>query len=66
MSSHDLTIAGYALFAGGVLLLEALGRSGRSRVPTFGTVLSYAMRTRPGRMGVIAGWAWLGMHFFAR
>jgi hypothetical protein len=29
-------------------------------------VLRRAMRTRSGRVGVIAGWAWIGIHFFAR
>jgi hypothetical protein len=29
-------------------------------------VLTRAMRTRTGRVGVLVAWAWLGLHFFAR
>jgi hypothetical protein len=29
-------------------------------------VFSRVMRTRSGRVGVMAGWVWLGLHFFAR
>ncbi|MGE5225884.1 MAG: DUF6186 family protein [Planctomycetaceae bacterium] len=33
---------------------------------TFGLVLERVMRTRAGRIGVLAGWAWFGLHLFAR
>ena len=66
MSSRALTIAGYVaiLTVAGVLQLVAL-RPG-SRIPTIGTAMRRLMRTRSGRVGVIAGWAWLGLHFFGR
>jgi Family of unknown function (DUF6186) len=66
MSSHDLTVAGYVLIvlAGGCLQL--LGTREGAPIPPLGDVLGWVMRTRSGRVGVIAGWAWIGIHFFAR
>lgn len=66
MNSHDVTIAGYAASALMLVGLQLRGYSRRSRIPPLGTVLSRVMRTRSGRVGVLAGWAWLGLHFFAR
>ena len=66
MTSHDVTIAGYVLVATGAVGLEAAARSGRFDVQSLGTVLSRVMRNRAGRIGMIAAWAWVGMHFFAR
>jgi hypothetical protein len=37
-----------------------------SRIPSLGVVFSRVMRTRSGRVGMMAGWAWVGLHFFAR
>ena len=36
----------------------------RRRAKTHGFRLR--MRTRAGRIGILAAWAWLGMHFFKR
>jgi hypothetical protein len=66
VSSHDVTVAVYGVFALAGLGLQARSASPRSRIPSFGAVCSRVMRTRSGRVGVIAGWAWLGLHFFAR
>jgi hypothetical protein len=66
MSSHDLTIAGYVLITSAAVGLQLLGYAGRWQIPAFGHVMSRIMRTRSVRVGVIAGWAWLGLHFFAR
>ncbi len=66
MSSHDVTIAGYVLITAGAVGLEAAARSHRVDVQSIGTVLSRVMRTRAGRIGLVAAWAWVGMHFFAR
>jgi hypothetical protein len=66
MNGHDVTVAGYVLIASSGVGLEVYARQGRSRIPTIGTVLSRVMRTRSGRVGVVAAWAWLGMHYFAR
>jgi hypothetical protein len=66
MSSHDVTAAVYCVIAGTIVVMQLLAWRGRLRVPTFGALMSRIMRTRSGRVGVIAGWAWLGLHFFAR
>jgi len=66
MSSHDLTIAVYVLFALCGVGLELLASGKRSKIPPLRDVFSRVMRTRSGRVGVVAGWAWLGLHFFAR
>ncbi len=66
MTSHDLTIGGYLLGVALLVLLEFLSSRPGSRIPSLGAVLRRIMRTRSGRVGVIAGWAWLGLHFFAR
>ncbi len=66
MTAHDLTIAGYALVVALALVLQVAAWSGRGDVQTLGTVLSRVMRHRAGRIGIVAAWAWLGMHFFAR
>jgi len=66
MSAHDVTIAVYALIAVAGVGLQVLSYGAGSRIPSLGTVCSRVMRTRSGRLGVVAGWAWLGLHFFAR
>jgi hypothetical protein len=66
MSSHDVTVAGYLAIAVAGLALAWLAHSGRTAVPTLSEVLARVTRTRAGRVAVIAGWAWLGLHFFAR
>lgn len=66
MNSHDVTVLGYAAIAisGGSLQLRSL-RAG-SRIPSLGRLLGWVMRTRSGRVGVITGWVWVGLHYFAR
>jgi hypothetical protein len=66
MSSHAITVAGYVAIAWAGLVLIWLSHRAGSRVPTFSTVVGRLARSRTGRVGVIAGWAWLGLHFFAR
>jgi hypothetical protein len=66
MSSRDLTIAGYMLLVLIGLGLQIRSYSPSSKIPSLGTVGSRVMRTKTGRIGVMAGWAWLGLHFFAR
>jgi uncharacterized protein DUF6186 len=66
MNSHDLTVTVYlAIVLVGVFVQYLSTRPG-SRIPSVGQVCTRVMRTRSGRVGVIAGWAWLGLHFFAR
>ena len=66
MSSHAITVAGYAAIVLFALSLQLRSSSPRSRIPSLGTLFGRVMRTRSGRAGILAGWAWLGLHFFAR
>jgi hypothetical protein len=66
MSSHAVTVAGFLLILLAGLALEWRARRRGSRIPTIDTLLRRVTRTRSGRVGVIAAWAWLGLHFFAR
>ncbi len=66
MNSHDFTIAVYSLLVLFGVGLEVRSRNPKSRVPSLGAVIRRVMRTRSGRVGILAGWAWLGLHFFAR
>lgn len=66
MSSHDITVIIYSLIAAAGLVLEMIGRSGRTDIPPLGVVLTRIMHSRKGRIGVMAGWMWLGLHYFAR
>ena len=66
MNSHDLTILGYMAFVVAILVLQGLSLREGSRIPSLGVVFSRVMRTRSGRVGMMAAWAWLGLHFFAR
>jgi len=66
MSDHGLTITVYVLIALVGVVLQVRSQSPRSRIPSLGTVFGRAMSTRSGRVGIVAGWVWLGLHFFAR
>ncbi|MGZ4104369.1 MAG: DUF6186 family protein [Actinomycetota bacterium] len=66
MSSRVVALAGYAFFAAAWLGMQMLAKRPGSRLPMFRPAMARLMRTKSGRVGVIAGWAWLGLHFFAR
>ena len=66
MSSRAITVAGYAVLVMVGVVLQGLSRRKGSRIPSLGTVLRRVLASRSGRVGVMAGWAWLGLHFFAR
>ncbi|HXJ63786.1 MAG TPA: DUF6186 family protein [Actinomycetota bacterium] len=66
MMSRDFAILVYSAIVAVAFVLELLSRRTRSRIPSLSTLFRTVMRTRPGRVGLIAGWAWLGLHFFAR
>lgn len=66
MSSHDLSMAGYLLIVLSAVALQLASRRDGSRVPSLGQVLTRIMTTRPGRIGLLTGWAWVGLHFFAK
>jgi hypothetical protein len=66
MNTHDVTVLGYAAIAtsGAGVQLMSLRRG--SRIPSLGRLVGWVMRTRSGRIGVMTGWVWLGLHYFAR
>ena len=66
MSSHDVTIALYVLVALTGVGLELRSRRPHSVIPSLSNVFSRVMSSRSGRVGILAGWVWLGLHFFAR
>ena len=66
MSSHDFAVLVYAAIVAVAFLIELLSRREASRIPSLSTLFRNVMRTRPGRVGMVAGWAWVGLHFFAR
>jgi hypothetical protein len=66
MTWHAVTIAGYVLVATGIAVLQLLAAKTRVPVPSFGELLTRAMRSRTGRVGVLVAWAWIGLHFFAK
>ena len=66
MSSHTVTVLVWVLLILTGVALEAAGRFEGSRVPSLGSLLGSVMRTRSGRVGLLAAWLWIGLHFFAR
>jgi hypothetical protein len=66
MTTHDFTVLVYAAIVGAAFTLELVSRREHSRIPSLSTLFRNIMRSRPGRVGLLAGWAWLGLHFFAR
>jgi hypothetical protein len=66
MSTRAVTIIGFVAVIAALVTLEILGRRKIGSVPTLGEWLGYIMRPRSGRALIMAGWLWLGWHFFAR
>jgi len=66
MTSHDVTVAVYGLVALTGVGLDLRSRSSGSAIPSLAAVFSRVMSSRSGRVGILAGWVWLGLHFFAR
>ena len=66
MSSHAVTVTVYSAIVLAGVVLHVVGRSAASRVPSLGDMVRLVTSSRSGRIGLVAGWAWLGLHFFAR
>jgi Family of unknown function (DUF6186) len=66
MTTHAITITGFAFIAVSLIVLELVAHRGSSRVPTAGEVLGFLMQTRITRVLILLLWGWLGWHFFAR
>ena len=57
---------GWILLGLATLIAEVVGLLSNGRFPTFGGVLDFLTRSRPGRWFVLIGWLWLGWHLFVR
>ena len=66
MTSHNLTVAGFATILLALVVVDALARRPGSRIPTLSDLLAFVMRAWPGRVGVLFFWWWFGWHFIAR
>ncbi len=66
MNGHDFTVAVYVVIALVGVGLQLRSHKEGSRIPPLSQVFGQVMRTRSGRVGVVVGWAWLGLHFYAR
>lgn len=66
MTTRAVTIAVFGLLLCAAVALEVVARRPGAQVPSFGGFVSGLLRTRLGRLVVLAGWAWLGWHFLAR
>lgn len=65
MSSHDLTVFGFAVLGGLLVVLELAGHVRSWPVPTTSELLRAAMRHRARLVLVVLAWWWIGWHFFA-
>jgi uncharacterized protein DUF6186 len=66
VSSRAITIVGYAFIVLVGIFLQLMSGRKDSAIPSLAHVVRRVMATGSGRIGVMAGWAWLGLHFFAR
>jgi hypothetical protein len=64
MPWRGLTIAGFVAIGLSAVVLEIVARRGLARLPTFGALVSWAVRTRGAQFAVVLAWWWLGAHFF--
>lgn len=63
MSTHAITIFGYGVIVLVGAALELKARRGSPAIPRLDTVVRWTLRTRSGRIGLFAAWAWMGLHF---
>ena len=66
MATRVITIIGFCTVIAALVILEIVARRPGSRVPALGEWLGYLMRPKTGRFLLLAGWLWLGWHYFAR
>jgi Family of unknown function (DUF6186) len=66
VSTQAITVVGFVVIIGAMVILELLSRRPSSRIPRLGEWLGYVMRPRAGRALILLGWLWLGWHYFAR
>jgi hypothetical protein len=66
VTTKAVTVIGFVAVIMALVALELLGRRKIGRIPTLSEWLGYVMRPRSGRALILAGWLWLGWHYFAR
>jgi hypothetical protein len=66
MTTRVITIIGFCVVIAALVVLEIIARRPGSRVPVLGEWLGYLMRPKAGRFLLLAGWVWLGWHYFSR
>jgi len=66
MSDRTITVIGFIGIIAVLVGLEILARRKIGRIPTLGEWLGFVMRRPAGRALILAGWLWLGWHYFAR
>jgi hypothetical protein len=66
MSPRTLTLTGYVVIVVALVTVLVCGHLRGSGVQPLVTVIGRVTRTRAGRVGLLAAWAWLGLHYFAR
>src|SRR5262249_19375540 len=66
MTWHAVTIAGYVLVVAGIVVLQLLASKTSVPVPSFGELLTRAMRSRTRRGGGLVAWGGVGLPFFAQ
>ena len=63
--SRTTTLLGYGLLAAALVGCEVVSLV-RGRIPTIGQAASVVASRRAGRWLLLAGWLWVGWHFFVR
>jgi hypothetical protein len=66
VTTRTITTIGFVAVILALVVLEVLGRRKIGGIPTLSEWLGYVMRPRAGRALILAGWLWLGWHYFAR
>jgi uncharacterized protein DUF6186 len=66
MATRVITIIGFCTVIAALVVLEIVARRPGSRVPALSEWLGYLMRQKTGRVLLLAGWLWLGWHYFSR
>jgi Family of unknown function (DUF6186) len=65
MTSHTVTILGFALLGLALAGLELVARLPGSRVPRLNALLRTGLGRRTVQVLVVLSWWWVGWHFFA-
>ncbi|GAA3957530.1 DUF6186 family protein [Actinoplanes auranticolor] len=66
MTPRAAVIAGFAALLVVAVVADLVARRAGSGVRPLAATLTAALRTRGGRVVVLAAWLWLGWHFLAR